>query len=54
MQPKGNELRVLAQWCDVLYQAVGNMATIYPEGTKPQPCDNEEKLERKIAKMLGG
>lgn len=52
VQPKNNELRTLAQWADALYQLVGNKPCMFPEGTKPLSKDNEDRLEKKINKML--
>lgn len=51
---KDNELRALAKWANLLYLSVGNIACQFPEGTRPLPKDTEDRLEQKIAKMLGG
>jgi hypothetical protein len=54
IQPKDGELRTLEKWCDCLYQRVGSLASQFPEGTQPMPKDDEDRLLKKINKMLGG
>lgn len=52
--PWDNEQRSLWKWCMRLYLRVGNMATPFPEGTRPLPTDDEERLYQKINRMLYG
>lgn len=47
-----NEIRSLEKWADLLYQSVGNVASLpFPEGSKPLPSDNEQRLIVKIEAM---
>lgn len=51
--PSDSEGRSLSKWAQDLYAAVGNRGSLpYPEGSRPQPGDDEERLARKITAML--
>lgn len=51
LQAGDNEHRVIAKWCDEVFASVGNVPCQFPEGTRPLPGDNEDRLLDKIAIM---
>lgn len=50
--PGDDSLRTTAKWCQSVYDSVGNVPTIFPEGTAPKPGDSMERLTKKINAML--
>lgn len=51
--PSDDSLRTIAKWCQSVYDTVGNVPTIFPEGTAPKPGDSKQRLLKKINAMLG-
>lgn len=60
--PEGNQLlatdgewRTTMKWAYGLYDSVGQLSMWeFPEGTLPLVSDDEERLEKKILRMLAG
>jgi len=47
--PQDNETRTLAKWCSLLYDSNGpGGQSPFPEGNRPLPGDDDERLEKKI------
>jgi hypothetical protein len=52
--PNDSAQRSLQKWNALLYAAVGNVTTPFPEGARPLPSDDAARSEKKINALLGG
>lgn len=49
--PGGDEMRTASQWLSLLYDAFGNQPAPFPEGTRPLPSDDLQRIYQKIRYM---
>lgn len=50
--PSDSEMRTLAKWCQTLFEANPALSSQFPEGNRPTPGDDEERLLKKINALL--
>lgn len=48
-RPGGDEMRTASQWLSLLYDFYGNQPTFFPEGVRPLPSDDLQRIYEKIA-----
>lgn len=46
--PGGDEMRTASQWLSLLHDFYGNQPSPFPEGTRPLPSDDLQRIYQKI------